>query len=146
MNTSTSIEPARAPVLGELELADVAVGDDPTAQARLALPISAATGSPNTVVYLEVDPGNRIAPHTHSADEIFVVLQGTGLVTAGDQQWQASTGAIAVAPAFTRHDWENTGSETLRLVGFFGSNVLINEFDEPVAPFGIARFVTPVAG
>lgn len=133
-------------MLDELELADFAVGDDPTAQARLALPISAATGSPNTVVYLEVDPGKRIAPHTHThtADEIFVVLQGTGVVTAADRQWEAPAGAIAVAPAFARHGWENTGSETLKLVGFFGANVLINEFDEPVAPFGVARFVTPI--
>jgi quercetin dioxygenase-like cupin family protein len=144
MNAATITELTRAPVLDELELADFAVGDDSTAEARLALPISAATGSPNTVVYLEVDPGKRIAPHTHTADEIFVVLQGTGVVTAGDEQWEASAGAIAVAPAFARHGWENTGSETLKLVGFFGANVLINEFDEPVAPFGVARFVTPV--
>jgi quercetin dioxygenase-like cupin family protein len=144
MNASTITELTRAPVLDELELADYAVGDDPTAQGRLALPLSAATGSPNTVIYLEVDPGKRIPPHTHTADEVFVVLQGTGLVSAGDQQWEASAGAIAVAPAFARHSWENTGSETLKLVGFFGANVLINEFDEPVAPFGVARFVTPV--
>jgi hypothetical protein len=50
MNASTTAELTRAPVLDELELADFAVGDDPTAQGRLALPISAATGSPNTVV------------------------------------------------------------------------------------------------
>jgi quercetin dioxygenase-like cupin family protein len=103
MNTPTITELTRAPVLDELELADFAVGDDPRAQARLALPISAATGSPNTVVYLEVDPGKRIATHTHTADEIFIVLQGTGVVTAGDRQWEASAGAIAVAPAFARH-------------------------------------------
>jgi quercetin dioxygenase-like cupin family protein len=144
MNASIITELPRAPVLDELELADFAVGDDPTAQGRLALPLSAATGSPNTVIYLEVDPGKRIPLHTHTADEVFVVLQGSGLVSAGDQQWEASAGAIAVAPAFARHSWENTGSETLKLVGFFGANVLVNEFDEPVAPFGVARFVTPV--
>ena len=142
--SATITELTRAPVLDELELADFEVGDDPAAQARLALPISAATGSPNTVVYLVVDPGKRIASHTHTADEIFVVLQGTGIVTAGDRQWEASPGAIAVAPAFARHGWENTGSETLKLVGFFGANVLINEFEEPVAPFGVATFVTPL--
>ncbi len=144
MHASTITELAQAPVLDELELADYAVGDDPATQGRLALPISAATGSPNTLVYLEVDPGNRIALHMHTADEIFVVLQGTGIVTAGDEQWEASAGAIAVAPAFARHGWKNTGSETLKIVGFFGANVLINEFDEPVAPFGVARFVTPL--
>jgi quercetin dioxygenase-like cupin family protein len=143
MNASVISELTAAPVFDERELADFSVGDDPTAQGRLAVPVSAATGSPNTVVYLEVDPGKRIPLHTHTADEIFVVLQGTGLVTAGDQRWEASAGAMAVAPAFVKHGWNNTGSETLKLVGFFGANVLIHEFDEPVAPFGVPTFVTP---
>ena len=141
---STISETASALNLGELELAAFSVGDDPTAEGRLALPITAATGSPNTVVYLEVDPGKRIPPHTHTADEVFVVLQGEGIVTVGDESLEATTGAVAVAPAFARHGWENTGSETLKLVGFFGANVLVHEFDEPVAPFGVTTFVTPL--
>jgi len=144
MTATVPSELTHAPVLDEFELVEFSVGDDPTAQARLAMPISAATGSPNTVVYLEVDPGKRIPLHTHNADEIFVVLAGTGIVTAGDKQWQASAGAVAVAPAFAKHGWENTGTETLALVGFLDSNVLITEFEEPVAPFGAATFVTPV--
>jgi len=144
MTTATTTERPAAPMLDELELAEFSVGDDPTAEARLAMPLSAATGSSNTVVYLEVDPGKRIPPHTHTADEVFVVLQGRGIVTAGDEQWEASAGALAVAPAFARHSWENTGPETLKLVGFLGANVLIHEFEEPVAPFGAARFVTPL--
>jgi quercetin dioxygenase-like cupin family protein len=145
MTASTITELAQAPLLDELERVEFSVGDDPTAKARLAMPISAATGSPNTVVYLEVDPGKRIAPHTHTADEVFVVLQGTGIVTAGEAQLEASEGALVVAPAFARHSWVNTGSETLKLVGFLGANVLITEFDEPVSPFGAPAFVTPVA-
>jgi quercetin dioxygenase-like cupin family protein len=144
MSTATTTPLPAAPLLEELELAEFSVGDDPGATARLAMPISAATGSSSTVVYLEVDPGKRIPPHTHTADEIFVVLQGRGTVTAGDEQWEASAGALAVAPAFTSHSWENTGDETLKLVGFLGANVLIHEFEAPVAPFGAARFVTPV--
>lgn len=56
---------------------------------------------------------------------------------------EAAQGALVVAPAFVRHGWENTGTETLKLDGFLGANVLISEFDEPVAPFGKASFVTP---
>jgi len=143
-STTTTI-PA-APVLGELELVSFSVGDDPTAQGRLALPISAETRSPNTLVYLEVDPGNRIPLHTHNADEVFVLLEGTGVVTAGDERWAMSAGSIAVAPAFVPHGWENTGSETLRIAGFFGANVLTSEFEEPLAPFGVKTFVTPTGG
>jgi len=133
-----------APTLEELPAAPFSVGDDPTAEARLALPISAETGAQSTLVYLEVDPGKRIPLHSHSAEEILVVIAGEGIVTAGDEQWSASAGAIAVAPAFVPHGWENTGSETLRVVGFLPANVLAHEFAEPVAPFGAARFVTPL--
>lgn len=144
MTASLTAALAEAPVLAELELVPFSVGDDPTAQGRLALPISAATGAPNTLIYLEVDPGRRIPLHTHTSDEVFVVLQGEGIVTAGDEQWHASAGAIAVAPAFARHGWENTGSETLRLAGFFGAGVVGNEFDDPIAPLGVSTFVTPL--
>ena len=146
MSTSVITERPAAPQLGELPLVGFSVGDDPTAEARLALPISAETGSPNTVVYLEVDPGKRIPLHTHSSEEIFVVVAGTGVVTVGEEQWTASAGAVAVAPAFAPHGWENRGSETLELVGFFGHNAIVNEFEAPVAPFGVARFVTPIVG
>jgi len=144
MNATATTELLQAPSADELELATFTVGDDPTAEARLAVPISAATGSPNTLVYLEVDPGKQIPLHTHTADEVFVVLEGEGIVTSGDRQWSASAGSIAVAPAFERHGWENTGSETLRIAGFLGATVFVTEFDAPVAPFGVASFVTPV--
>jgi quercetin dioxygenase-like cupin family protein len=144
MSSATTTRPAQAPVLQELEQVTFTVGDDETAEARLAMPISAETRSPHTVVYLEVDPGKRIPLHTHTADEIFVVLQGTGVVIAGDQRWEAGPGAFAVAPAFVPHSWENTGTDTLRLVGFLGSNVLIHEFEAPVTPFGVATFATPL--
>ena len=144
MSTAIITELERAPTVGGLELAPFSVGDDPTAEARLGLPISAASGSPNTLVYLEVDPGKRIPLHTHTSEEVFVVLEGEGIVTSGDRQWAASAGSIAVAPAFEKHGWENTGTETLRIVGFFGANVLVTEFEAPVAPFGVAAFATPV--
>jgi quercetin dioxygenase-like cupin family protein len=146
MNATATTELLQAPSVDELDLATFSVGDDPTAEARLGIPISAATGSPNTLVYLEVDPGKQIPLHTHTADEVFVVLEGEGIVTSGERQWSASAGSIAVAAAFERHGWENTGTETLRIVGFLGANVFVTEFDAPVAPFGVAAFVTPVGG
>ena len=50
--------------------------------------------------WVSLDAGEVGAPpHCHSAEEeIFVVLAGEGIVTAGDEQWTASAGAIAIAP------------------------------------------------
>ena len=132
------------PNLGDLELGEFSVGDDPLGRARFALPVSADTGAAGSVVYLEIDPGNHIPPHAHSAEETVLVLVGEGVATAGDREGAVSAGSIVVVPAFVRHGFENTGSVALRAVGFFGANVVINTFDEPVAPFGVSTVVTPV--
>jgi quercetin dioxygenase-like cupin family protein len=141
--TTAAARDLSAPNLNELDLVPFSVGDDPRARGRLALPVSAETGSPVTVVYLEVDPGDHIPLHTHTDEETLVVLQGNGLATAGEVRTQVSVGALVMAPAFVPHGFENIGSDTLKLVGYFGSNVLITHFDAPVAPFGVATFVTP---
>ena len=132
------------PILGELELIPFSVGDDPKARGRLAAPVSAETGSAGMVVYLEVDPGDHIPLHTHTADETVVVPRGSGTASLGDQQGPITVGAVIVVPAFTRHGFENTGTETLKLVGFVPAGVVGSYFDEPVAPFGVATFVVPI--
>jgi quercetin dioxygenase-like cupin family protein len=142
--SATATRELVAPNLGELDLVDFSVSDDAKARGRIALPTSAETGSAGMVVYLEVDPGDHIPPHTHTAEETIVVLQGSGEATAGALHGQVSVGAIVVAPAFARHGFENSGSETLKLVAFFGSGVVITTFDELVAPFGVKTFLAPI--
>jgi len=132
------------PILGELELIPFSVGDDPKARGRLGAPVSAETGSAGMVVYLEVDPGDHIPLHTHTADETVVVLAGSGTATLGDQQGAIEVGAVIAVPAFERHGFENTGTETLKLVGFLPTGVVGSWFDEPVAPFGTPTFVVPI--
>jgi len=55
-----------------------------------------------------------------------------------------SVGSIIVVPAFAPHGFKNTGSDTLKLAGFFATGVVLNYFDDPVAPFGTKTFLTPV--
>jgi len=134
------------PNLHRLELAEWAVGDDPTARGRIAVPTSAAEGATSTVVYIEIDAGYNVPLHTHSAEETIVVLGGSGTVTAGDRQAEATVGDVIVAPAFVRHGWRNDGEETLKFIGVFGTGAVTTTFDEPVAPFGVATFAIPIAG
>ena len=142
--STTATRELTAPIVGELEFVEWSVGDDPKACGRIAVPVSAEAGAVSAVVCLEVDPGNRIPLHTHTAEETILVLQGTGVATAGEQRGPVSEGAVVVVPAFARHGFENTGSETLRLVGFFPAGVVVSYFDEPVAPFGVGTFVIPI--
>ena len=131
-------------ILGELELIPFSVGDDPKARGRIAASVSAETGSAGMVVYLEVDPGDHIPLHTHTADETVVVLAGSGVANLGDRQGPLTVGAVIAVRAFERHGFENTGTETLKLVGYLPTGVVGSYFDEPVAPFGTPTFVVPI--
>jgi quercetin dioxygenase-like cupin family protein len=95
---------------------------------------------------LEVDPGKHIPLHTHSAEETVVVLNGSAIATAGDAQGPVSVGSVIVVPAFAKHGFVNTGTETLRLLAFFPAGSVVNWFEEPVAPFGLEAFTIPLVG
>ena len=127
--------------IGELELW---YEDDPTTRWRANFPFYVGTGTKNTaVVYFELEPGPRIGTHTDSAEEILLILQGEAEATVGDEQGRASAGEMTVVPAMVPHALRNVGDETLRVVGFFSSNVVASKFDRPLMPFGQRAASTP---
>ena len=48
-----------------------------------------------------------------------------------------------VVPAMVPHALRNVGDETVRVVGFFSSNVVASVFDRPMMPFGQREVGTP---
>ena len=130
--------------IGELELMEAWYEDDPTMRVRVNFPLFLGTGTKNTaVVYFEIEPGHRLGTHTDSAEEILLVLDGTAEVSLGDEQGQISAGEMAVVPAMVPHGLRNVGDETVRVVGFFSSNVVVATFDQPMMPFGQRVVGTP---
>ena len=129
--------------IDDLELLDAWAEAEGTG-VRFNFPLSAAVGTKSTsVVYFEVEPGKRLPIHTDSAEEILLILAGRGEATVGDETAPVSAGVLAVVPALVPHGVENTGDETLRVVGFFSSNTMHAEFDEPLLPFGTRTFIVP---
>ena len=130
--------------IDELELMEVSYEDDPTMRANVNFPFYVGTGTRNTaVVYFELEPGCRLGSHTDSAEEILLVLDGTAEVSLGDEQGHISAGEMAVVPAMVPHGLRNVGDETVRVVGFFSSNVVVATFDQPMMPFGQRVVGTP---
>jgi mannose-6-phosphate isomerase-like protein (cupin superfamily) len=63
------------------------------------------------------EPGQGTPLHHHPReDELFVVIEGRGVITAGDQQFEAVPGALITVPATVPHDLRNTGDERLVVV------------------------------
>ncbi len=130
--------------IDQLELMEVWYEDDPTMRLKVNFPFFLGTGTRSTaVVYFEVEPGHRLATHTDSAEEILLILEGEAEVSLGDEQGRLCAGEMALVPAMVPHGLRNAGEETVRVVGFFSSNVVVSTFDRPMMPFGQRVLGTP---
>jgi mannose-6-phosphate isomerase-like protein (cupin superfamily) len=64
-----------------------------------------------------LEPNQIQGVHAHSgADKIYFVLEGRGRFTIGEDEHDAKTGALIVAPAGVPHGVTNTGGERLSLL------------------------------
>jgi len=130
--------------ISELELMEVSYEDDPTMRVKVNFPFYVGTGTKNTaVVYFEIEPGGRLGMHADSAEEIVLILEGEAEATVGDERGRVSAGEMAVLPAMVPHGFRNVGDETVRVVGFFSSNVVASTFDRPLMPIGQRVVGTP---
>ena len=115
---------------------------DPSAHVRVNFPINKAAGSDDSaVVYFEIAPGDRLASHTDSEEEVLYIVAGEAEATVGDETGRVHAGDLAVIPAMIPHGLVNTGDETVKVVGFFSGAVITSTFEEPVQPVGQAQLV-----
>jgi quercetin dioxygenase-like cupin family protein len=130
--------------IDQLELLEVWYENDPTMRLKVNFPFFVGTGTKSTaVVYFEIEPGHRLGTHTDSAEEILLILEGEAEVSLEDEQGRLSAGEMALVPAMVPHGMRNAGDETVRVVGFFSSNVVVSTFDQPMMPFGQRVVGTP---
>ena len=125
---------------GKLELVEVWLDSDPEhTRLRVTFPINKWAGSNDSaVVYFEIQPGNGLAPHTDSGEEILYLISGEAEAQVGDERGRLAAGELAVIPAMVPHGLVNTGDETLKVVGFFSAAEVVSSFDEPIQPIGAA--------
>jgi quercetin dioxygenase-like cupin family protein len=130
--------------IDQLELMDVWYENDPTMRAKVNFPFFLGTGTRSTaVVYFEIEPGHRLATHTDSAEEILLIHDGEAEVSLGGEQGRLSAGEMALVPAMVPHGLRNVGDETVRVLGFFSSNVIVSTFDQPMMPLNQRVLGTP---
>jgi mannose-6-phosphate isomerase-like protein (cupin superfamily) len=66
----------------------------------------------------EIPPG-RAPDHSHTYDEVVLILEGTGVVHAGDTDHPIAPGSCVHLAPGQRHCLENTGEATLVVLGVF---------------------------
>jgi quercetin dioxygenase-like cupin family protein len=82
--------------------------------------------------------------HTDSAEEVVLILSGTAEAIVGDERGELTAGGLGLVPALVPHDVRNIGEETVRVVGFFSSGIVVSVFDDPLMPAGTRVVGTPL--
>ena len=89
-----------------------------------------------TVGTATLDPGASVdgALHRHAPDEIYVILEGEGLVHIDGEAHPVRAGSAVFVPGGAWHHAENTGSGPLRLLYAFAVDSfadVVYEYPEP---------------
>ena len=81
-----------------------------------------------TVTWIEVPAGASQELHSHEeAEQVYVVVRGTGMLSAAGDTEQLSQGDLALIPPASDHRLANEGPETLALVSVQSPAVSVEE-------------------
>jgi len=79
---------------------------------RTTSPISACSLAEETL-----PPGASVTPHHHEVlEEVYYIIEGTGVMTVGDEQREVGEGDAIYIPKNHRHTLTNTGQTPMRLL------------------------------
>jgi mannose-6-phosphate isomerase-like protein (cupin superfamily) len=78
--------------------------------------VSALTGSSKNmaITLVEMEPGGIQQVHAHEPEQMYYILEGSGIMTVDDEQRPVQAGDCIFFPSLARHGLENTGGTVLR--------------------------------
>jgi quercetin dioxygenase-like cupin family protein len=88
----------------------------------------------STVIYFAIPPGKRLGRHYDTAEETQFFLGGEGELLLDEGPRPVRTGDLIVLEEGRHHDIRNTGSEDLRVVGFFSKPTVEQHWTEETWP------------
>ncbi len=72
--------------------------------------------TPLAVTWVDVEPGGRQLIHHHPETQVYVIIEGTGIMHVGGETLPVKAGDLAYIPSNADHGIENTGEGMLRYV------------------------------
>ena len=72
-----------------------------------------------TLGVARLPPGGALNEHRHTQEEVYLVLEGSGLVRVGDEEIAVRAGSAVFIPGGALHSCENTGAADLRVAYVF---------------------------
>jgi mannose-6-phosphate isomerase-like protein (cupin superfamily) len=87
-------------------------------------------GTPISFFLVNTPPGRGPRLHKHPYEEIFVVQEGHGTFTVGENTLEVDGGHVIIAPANVPHKFINSGGGELRQIDIHPSKEVITEWLE----------------
>jgi mannose-6-phosphate isomerase-like protein (cupin superfamily) len=78
-----------------------------------------ARGLAYGAMVFDVHPGRSTEPHSHASEEIWLVREGSGRATVGDQEIDLAAGTRLTVPPKVPHRVANTSDQTLKVIAFW---------------------------
>jgi mannose-6-phosphate isomerase-like protein (cupin superfamily) len=66
------------------------------------------------ITLVEMEPGGVQHVHSHAPEQMYYILEGSGMMTVGNERRQVKVGDCVYYPPFAEHGLENTGGTVLR--------------------------------
>ena len=86
----------------------------------------------STVITFSIPPGKRLGRHTDTAEETQFILGGSGVLLRDSGEQPIAAGDVVVLAVGEAHDLRNTGSEDLRVIGFFAGPQVQQHWSEEI--------------
>ena len=67
-----------------------------------------------SITIVEMEPGGIQHVHSHDSEQMYYIMEGSGLMTVDDEQRQVKVGDCIFFSSLSRHGLENTGGTVLR--------------------------------
>jgi mannose-6-phosphate isomerase-like protein (cupin superfamily) len=106
----------QAPAISRLSDSEL---EQATTQREFRIVADPSTGLRSATHFVGYIPTERAPDHFHKYDEVIYVLDGNGVMHAGDISEPLGRGACIQLPARTVHCLENTGDTPMRVVAVF---------------------------
>ncbi|MEO7723990.1 MAG: cupin domain-containing protein [Chthoniobacterales bacterium] len=84
-------------------------------------------GAPFSAFIVTAKPGQGPPLHSHPYVEVAFVIEGTAMITLGEEEREVKAGGIAVIPANTPHRFVNSGDTPLRQIDIHASPQFIQK-------------------
>lgn len=89
--------------------------------------------------WIDVEPGETSAAHSHDENEMFFIVEGSGIMRQNDDKRRVSAGDTVFITPFADHDLTNDQSERLRFITIWwgGAEAVARERAHWAAKLGV---------